>query len=429
LVLALAGSPTASALPITFVKIVDTNTPAPGGFGDNFSSFGNPAISGGTVAFRAEAPGFRGSTLDGIYSYDGALHVVADRRSQPGDPTGAFFGFGDPSISGSNVAFGATFAPDDHSPFTSGLFVKDPAGITPIVDLHTASPSDPRNNFSALGNPMISGGTTVFHALTPGFRDVSLAGIYSYDGTLHIVADRRSQPGDPTGAFFDFGNPSIGGDSVAFGATFAPNDHSPFTTGLFVANASGITPIVDLNTPSPSDPRNNFSGLGNPVVSGDEVAFRAETPGFRGVNIDGIYLYDGTSLHIVADRRSQPGDPTGAFFNFSDPAISDNNVLFGANFAPNDHSAPTNGLFVSLDGVIEEIIHRGDLLDGLTVDGLTFGVGGVDGNSLAFLAQFTDGSSAVYRADIGSVPEPNSLLLLVLAGCSMLFTTRALRSR
>lgn len=198
--------------------------------------------------------------------------------------------------------------------------------------------------------------------------------------------------------------------------------------GLPTASALPITlvKIADTNTASPSDPSNNFSALGNPSISGGTVVFHAQTPGFRpGIFDDGIYSYDGGSLHIVADRSSHPGDPTGAFSAFGDPSISGNNVAFGASFAPNDHSPFTTGLFVSLDGVIEEIIHVGDVLDGLTIDGLSFGRGGIDDNSLAFIARFTDGSTAVYRADIGSIPEPNGLLLLVIATCSLIFVRRS----
>jgi len=189
---------------------------------------------------------------------------------------------------------------------------------------------------------------------------------------------------------------------------------SPFT----------FTQIAGTNTTSLSNPSQQFGSFGKPSISGNTVAFWAQTPDFRGTS-NGIYAANGTSLRIVADQSSRPGDPTGAFFNFGDPSISGNNVAFMASFAPNDQSQVVSGLFVSLDGILEDIINTGDLLDGLVVSGLEFGDQGIDGDSVTFLARFTDGSSAVYRADTSSaVPEPNSLLLVAVAVCSLLFARR-----
>ena len=63
-----------AAVPFTFTKVVDTDTPIPGGTGTFVGLDVLPALSEGNVAFYGQA-----SSQEGIYAFiDGSLDVVAD---------------------------------------------------------------------------------------------------------------------------------------------------------------------------------------------------------------------------------------------------------------------------------------------------------------------------------------------------------------
>src|ERR1051326_8926636 len=96
LVACAAGASYASAV-VTFSNVVDTTATAPAH--GAFTGFLTPAINGSNVVFRGSY-----STGGGIYTGSvgtfGAAKVVDFGDAAPGH--GAFGGFTDPSISGSN---------------------------------------------------------------------------------------------------------------------------------------------------------------------------------------------------------------------------------------------------------------------------------------------------------------------------------------
>jgi len=81
--------------------VADHSTAIPGGIG-NFSGLGSASISGGNVVFY----GSGSSGQQGIYSSVGnSLSTVADRSTAIPGGIGSFTSFENPSISGGNVAF------------------------------------------------------------------------------------------------------------------------------------------------------------------------------------------------------------------------------------------------------------------------------------------------------------------------------------
>jgi len=78
------------------------------------------------------------------------------------------------------------------------------------------------------------------------------------------------------------------------------------------------------------------------------------------------------------------------------------------------------------------VIQKGDLLDGRIVADLGFSRFGYDGTSVAFSAEFTDGTAGIYVASMGSaVPEPSTYVMagMGLVGLSMLVWRRRRRIR
>ena len=94
-------------------------------------------------------------------------------------------------------------------------------------------------------------------------------------------------------------------------------------------------------------------------------------------------------------------------------------------FVGEDTTNSLGGLYV-MDGagVIQEIVGLGDSLDGKAVSGLGIDSNGFEGEQIAFIATFTDGSSGIY---IATIPEP-STAALVLYGAALLSFARRRRA-
>ena len=115
--------------------VASTATAVPGGSG-TFSAFGNvPAISGSDVVFEAS---FGGGASSGIYFRDStnSLSVVADTNTiLPNGPVHFPNPFGQPTVSGANVAF------------TDGgnLYARINGVLKTIADASTPSPNGTGN--------------------------------------------------------------------------------------------------------------------------------------------------------------------------------------------------------------------------------------------------------------------------------------------
>lgn len=126
--LSLLAGGKAAAISFTFEKIVDTNTPIPGGTG-TFRSLDAPSLDNGNVAFAGFGGG-RNFVQSGIYTnIGGALNVVADTNTPIPGGTGTFGGFDDPSLDNGNVAF-AGFNADDGQ---SGIYTNNGGALVEVT--------------------------------------------------------------------------------------------------------------------------------------------------------------------------------------------------------------------------------------------------------------------------------------------------------
>jgi len=67
-----------------------------------------------------------------------------------------------------------------------------------------------------------------------------------------------------------------------------------------------------------------------------------------------------------------------------------------------------------MNGVIINIIHVGDALDGRIVDNVLSGPFALNNNTLAFTATFSNGESGLYMATI--IPAPGAATVVALGG-------------
>lgn len=117
-----------------------------GTFGFNLP-FGHPAISEGTVAFRA-------AYLSGVGIFignGGPLSTIV-KTGDPA-PSGTFTDLGSPSISGDIVAFGGEYSAG------AGIFIGGGGPLMAIVEEGDAAPLE---TFTSVGTPSISGTQVAF---------------------------------------------------------------------------------------------------------------------------------------------------------------------------------------------------------------------------------------------------------------------------
>jgi GT2 family glycosyltransferase len=148
---------------------------------------------------------------------------------------------------------------------------------------------------------------------------------------------------------------------------------------------------------------------------------------FEGVGENGqegiyaAYLDDGP-LTLVADLNTPVPMGNGSFSelyfspspNYSVSVDGEMIAFLGLD------AAGQAGIYLNsiAEGELTKVIAAGDALDGRSVGDLRFGTDSFDAGRLAFVANFTDGTSGIYVATVG-VPEPSSLILVAIGGATL----------
>jgi len=370
----------------TFTKIADTTTVGPNG---TFSNFDSPAISGNTVAFVGGYPGGHG-----IFTSSGGAFTTIVKRGDPG-PAGPYAIVSDPAISGDTVAFFGAFGDVLQ---TVGIFMGSGGPITTI-----ALRGDPAatNTFSPFGPPAISGNTVAFRG---GYASSSgpASGIFTGSGGALTTIIQSGNPA-PSGAFFNFGEPSISGDTVAFDAAYD-------SRGIFTVTGGTVTKIVELDDPAPVG---TFSFVSSPSISGDNIAFSG---GDQGGDIVFRSKIDGTSIVPTANVSDVP--PGYLFMVRTPPKISGDEVAFLGSYSNEDGTLRGESLFVGDGGPLETVIATGDALFGSPVTSLFVGFPG-PGNELGSIGFDPDGSGKLaFRYELADGRVGIALASIVPEACT-----------
>src|SRR5690606_2420423 len=185
--------------------------------------------------------------------------------------------------------------------------------------------------------PAFDNGVVAFRGIGAGQE-----GIYIANGVLTRVADLNTTIPSGTGTFADLGNPSLSGGQVAFLVS------RPATIGASAVDQQGIytgsgslARVADLTTNVPGTPV-PFVTLGPPAIDGGNVAFRGSAAPFAG-----IYADIG-GLTVVADRDTAIPDGTGNFTDFLPPSgsIDGSHVAF-----PSAGSGAQHGVYSPVGGL------------------------------------------------------------------------------
>lgn len=216
-------------------------------------------------------------------------------------------------------------------------------------------------------------------------------------GVNAIVTTSTPVPGG-SGNFTTWGTQALANDRLVFSARNAT------TRGVYSRDASGTGPIsiiADTSTivPGTSTP---FAGFTQVAAEGSSVAFLGGP-----ANLGGVWAYLNNQLTKVIDTNAI--GPSGEQFQLINAlSVSGNNVAFLA-----DTSAGPE-ILVWRNGTLSTVVKYGDVINGITVRGLTLTSQSLRGDTVAFTFNTFLGagpvSGGVYTATY--IPSPGAFLAL-----------------
>jgi hypothetical protein len=377
---------------IVFTKVADTATAIPAGTG-NFVLFGQvssealaPAVSGTNVVFV----GSNNVAQEGVYlSKGGSLTRIADRTTPVPAGSGTLAHFQSVAIDGSNVAFNGSTG----SGSIVGIYKNVGGGLVKVSDTTSGGFSSPDIVGSAV--------YVFFDGAGAGNESI----VTDAGGTLHtLVSDGVATPGG-TGVLDSINsNVAAANGAVAFfGSSGAPR-------GIYLYRNGQLLKVADTNTAAPGS-AGNFQGFSNVNIGFDgiDVAFAADAAG-----VPGLYrTLNGTLANIVTSNTVVNG--------YGKLSFGDRDSIPMSLDAGRIAFSNGNAIFADVDGSIQKVIGVGNQLFGKTVNGVTFGTKGLNGDEIAFGAHFTDGSSGIFLA---TVPLPAALHVGVPVAAWIVYRSR-----
>lgn len=419
LCLAVAAALPAFSQPITFHKVADVFTPIPGRPGETFAEAGGddcdafsdaveaPAVDAGEVVFWATSEA--DSSYEGVFSWQaGTTTVVADfDTTAPGEAMELTDLTWAPTVrQGAHGVWGLS------GPSSSeAVYHEQGGGLTRVAGIGDPAPGG--STFDDFGeSPSAELGGLAFYAET----DDGGSGIYYWDGSSIVtVADESTEaPGQPGVTFDGFeetGTTLVEGRVVFLAQTVTDLGGGAFSThqGIYLWDGGSLTVVADESTepPGSDDP---FADLGDsealaPAFDGTSVVFfgRIEIPVPGGASFfDGIYRWQGGAIAPIVTSDSPRPDGGGTFGGgFEQFAVSGDRVVFG-------HDCYE--LFLAEDGTVTRLLGELDLLDGRPVESAWVGRMGIDPGGVALNVYFGDDDepNAVYYAAFPVAAPPIS---------------------
>ncbi|MAE63694.1 MAG: hypothetical protein CMJ18_05435 [Phycisphaeraceae bacterium] len=311
-----------SARGAVHTKVVDTGTLVPG-TAQNFEDlvlFDGPAISAGSVAFRGQSTNPDLSPREGIYTtLGGSLIAVAETDDAIPDGGGDVFasdnnvfGFGPPSISGSNIVFQG----DSAGATDRGIYAKfGPLPLETIADTRTGS----NGGFTTMASPAIDGDNIAYWGFSVFTFPLvtSFEGIYKHSGgsggSSATVADKDDTVLGITPVrtmqSFSSAQVEIAGDDTVFMALDSFGQRGLYRT---FGNLAVGKPRVYSDTVIPDHPTEVFDLFFTSSVSADGTALAFEGQNDDGA-VRGIYTVGGFNVMTAVDLNTDvPGEPASS---------------------------------------------------------------------------------------------------------------------
>lgn len=449
----------------TLIQVARTGDQAPDAeVGTVFSNLLYAPVfnASGQTAFRAQLTGLDvdSSNRAGIYSEGGGTLTKVARTSDqaPDAATDVVFNdFRDPVLNalGQTAFIGQLTGPGVNASNARGIYSEGGGMLAKVARTGDQAPDAPAGVvFSTLRDPVLNdiGQTAFVGILTGSGKPInSDHGVYSDRGgtLIKVVRTGDQAPDVAVGIVFSsLSDPVLNasGQTAFRGVLDGPSVNSSNGSVIYSEGSGTLALVAREGDQAPDTaPGVVFNGFGSPMLNASgQTAFGGIVtgPGVSGSNDRVIYSEHGGTLSKVAREGDQvPDAATGVVFNgLGGPAlnalgqIAFQSQLAGLGGVVVDASNNFGIYATDLDGLLVEVIRKGDLIDVnndpliddlRTVDSLSLftGTGNVDGRrssffndlgQIAFSASFTDGSSGVFISNAVAIPEPASALLLVL---------------
>lgn len=257
--------------------------------------------------------------------------------------------------------------------------------FTNIADSTTAAPSGAFLNF---GVPSISGGNVAFHGSYINFHtDVETSsGIFAGSGGP-LTTIVKSGDAAPSGTFSSSAfneSATISGTTVAFSATYSGGN------GAFTGDGGPLTTIAKNGDAAPSNTL--LFVYFAPSISGHTVALAGGLRNDKKVILTG----DGGPLEpIVTTGDAAPTGTFGFKLPFGAPAISSGTVAFHGIYSAG------SGLFSGSGGALTTIVKTGDPAPSGTFS--AFSDPSISGTKVAFSAGYSGGNGGIFVGEGGAL--------------------------
>lgn len=382
----------AEAGTFSYNKIADQGSPVSG---DVLTEVGIPSISSGSVAFKGRCG--VGCVVAGFPS---SLRIVARTGNTVPGTTGTVADLGYlrfPEIAWADngrAVFGA------FSTVGTGIFSGGAEGFLRGIDTGSATsvPGQTGAVFCDIGMPAVHNGTVAFAGSARSRNGVAYDGIYTSSSRgLTRIAD-ATFPMRPHGSGVGDVGCRIGifDGKVAFtvgnGQAVWMIDENSSVTGI--AYAPMVFPGTSLQL-------RNFD---YPAVSSGGVSFWAGAGDAGTGGLTGILTTIGGSLRVVASESTPVPEGTGCFSPFptvhlgSGVASSGNRVVFYGESRPADGGTLIKGIYLWDNGRLHKVVHTGDVLGGVVVNGFNMGPQAIEGDTIVFWVHDAGGAQSAWMA-------------------------------
>ncbi|HMO83919.1 MAG TPA: hypothetical protein PKC18_03260, partial [Lacipirellulaceae bacterium] len=391
--------------------------PAPGG--GSYDSVDPPSLNaGGQVAFHATLTGT--SSWDGVFIHDGAAAAAIAREGAAAAGGGTYGGFDTlPQVNSlGQVAFWSAI---NGSSSETGLFVSD--GVTAAVVVRDNTPAPPGGTYEDLVQYALdSSGQMAFGAMLNSGAE----GYFLHDGMTSSTIALEGGPSPAGGVYTALTRlrfSSAGESSYHAGLTGGASA----TEGIFLHDGTTSSAVALQGEPAPAGGTYATFPTHSHLNANGTVVYAATVAG--GPSSFGIFVNDGTTAEAVALLGTPAPGTTGLYSSFSNLTFQINDaglvVFRGALALGGDVTAAndTGFWFGTNAGNLSLLVREGD---SLLVYGMLRTLGSIplgftlSESGIAWLASFTDGTSAVIYSQfpLATIPETSAWAMLALPACA-----------
>jgi len=423
-------------------------SPAPGIDGATFEDFDNPILSpGGKIAFGGSLNNEGDVTAandTGIWTGLPSAPALVAREGMTAPGTDFEFfslhGLASGSITVNDNARVAFFAhPEPTSRLGSAVWIGG-AGQLELVAMEDLPAPGTNNDFQSIGDLLVlnGSGSVAFSGFLAGANssEDQARWIGPVGGVELLMREGQVAPGTEGGRYVSPNAPVINakGNAAFVSAVVGSN------TGIWVGKAESLELLALNGMEAPGTGGALFESFFTPIFSGsniplinanDQVAFLAALATENDNNL-GLWRGAPGDMDLMARTGTiAPGTGGQTFQDIDLFTINSNDdVAYTARVADGE------GLWVNVNGRNSLVVLEGQLFDVDPTEGVDLreiqdihfegDSGGQDGrrmsfndrNTVLFQLDFTDGSTGIFTA---SVPEPSSLVLIVICWACLLW--------